>query len=81
MRGEDSNLPDEAIPGFEVRSMLRPGLTGIAQIFAPRDVPRRQKYEFDAIYAGSHWFMGIGFMGINNRVPLPLFQARKIQPA
>ncbi len=50
---EDGHLPDEAIPGFEARSKLRPGLTGIAQIFAPRDVPRRQKYAYDAVYAGS----------------------------
>ncbi len=53
VREEDGYLPDEAIPGFEARSKLRPGLTGIAQIFAPRDVPRRQKYACDAIYAGS----------------------------
>ena len=50
---EEGDLPDEAIPGFEARSKLRPGLTGITQIFAPRDVPREQKYQCDAIYAGS----------------------------
>jgi lipopolysaccharide/colanic/teichoic acid biosynthesis glycosyltransferase len=50
-QGEDAGLPDEAIPGFAERARLRPGLTGIAQIFAPRDVPRRQKYQYDAIYA------------------------------
>ena len=50
---EEGDLADEAIPGFEARSRLRPGLTGIAQIFAPRDVPREQKYRFDAVYAGS----------------------------
>ena len=49
----DGDLPDESIPGFEARSRLRPGLTGIAQIFAPRDIPRQQKYEYDAIYADS----------------------------
>ena len=49
---EDGDLPDEAIPGFEERSILRPGLTGIAQIFAPRDVPRQQKYMYDALYGG-----------------------------
>lgn len=48
---EDSEIPDEAVPGFEARSRLRPGLTGIAQIFAPRDIPRQQKYQYDAIYA------------------------------
>ena len=29
---------------------LRPGLTGIAQIYAPRDVPRRQKFRYDRLY-------------------------------
>lgn len=48
---EGSEIPDEDIPGFEARSRLCPGLTGIAQIFAPRDVPRQQKYQYDAIYA------------------------------
>ena len=50
---EEGELPDEAIPGFEARSKLRPGLTGITQIFAPRDIPRQQKYGYDAIYATS----------------------------
>ena len=49
--GENADLPDEAVPGFEDRSKLRPGLTGIAQIFAPRDVPREEKYRYDAVYA------------------------------
>ena len=53
VHGEQANLPDEAIPGFETRAKLRPGLTGIAQIFAPRDVPREQKYRYDAIYGSS----------------------------
>ena len=50
---EEGSLPDEAIPGFDARSRLQPGLTGITQIFAPRDIPRRQKYQCDAIYANS----------------------------
>ena len=53
VREEERHLPDEAIAGFETRSRLRPGLTGIAQIFASRDVPRERKYRFDAVYAGS----------------------------
>ena len=48
---DQGDLPDEAIPGFEERCRLRPGLTGITQIFAPRDVPRDQKYGCDGIYA------------------------------
>ena len=40
----------EDVPGFERRCAVRPGLTGIAQIFAPRDIPRRQKFRYDALY-------------------------------
>jgi hypothetical protein len=27
-----------------------PGLTGIAQIYAPRDIPRRHKFKYDLLY-------------------------------
>jgi lipopolysaccharide/colanic/teichoic acid biosynthesis glycosyltransferase len=40
----------EAVPGFVERTMVRPGLTGIAQIYAPRDVTRRQKFRLDRLY-------------------------------
>lgn len=43
-------LPDEAIPGFGLRVKARPGLTGIAQIYAPRNVIRRNKFRYDALY-------------------------------
>ena len=32
----------EDVPGFEHRIRVRPGLTGLAQIYARRDIPRRQ---------------------------------------
>jgi lipopolysaccharide/colanic/teichoic acid biosynthesis glycosyltransferase len=47
---DTSDLPDDAIPGFDLRCAVRPGLTGIAQVFAPRDVPRRQKFRYDSFY-------------------------------
>lgn len=40
----------EEVPGFERRCAVRPGLTGVAQIYAPRDLPRRQKFRYDALY-------------------------------
>ena len=40
----------EDVPGFEERASVRPGLTGIAQIFAPRDIPRRLKFRYDLLY-------------------------------
>jgi lipopolysaccharide/colanic/teichoic acid biosynthesis glycosyltransferase len=47
---QHANVPDEKIPGFHDRLQVRPGLTGIAQIFAPRDVPRRHKFRYDLLY-------------------------------
>ena len=40
----------EEIAGYAERHSVRPGLTGIAQIFAPRDVPRRYKFKYDSVY-------------------------------
>lgn len=43
-------VPIDQIPGYAARAAVRPGLTGIAQIYAPRDVPRRQKFRYDRLY-------------------------------
>ena len=43
-------VPIEDVPGYAMRIAVRPGLTGIAQIYAPRDVPRRQKFRYDRLY-------------------------------
>jgi lipopolysaccharide/colanic/teichoic acid biosynthesis glycosyltransferase len=50
--GEESDraVPLEAIPGFAARAAVRPGLTGLAQIYAPRSLPRRQKFRYDRLY-------------------------------
>ena len=40
----------EDVPGFEHRIRVRPGLTGLAQIYARRDIPRRHKFRYDRIY-------------------------------
>jgi lipopolysaccharide/colanic/teichoic acid biosynthesis glycosyltransferase len=41
----------EEIPGYAERCRMRPGLTGVAQIYAPRDVGRRNKFRYDRVYA------------------------------
>ncbi|MBI4527086.1 MAG: sugar transferase [Deltaproteobacteria bacterium] len=50
IREENGFLPDEATPGFDLRCTVRPGLTGMAQIYAPRDVPRADKFRYDLLY-------------------------------
>ena len=40
----------EDVPGFAERSRVQPGLTGVAQIYAARDIPRRQKFRYDLLY-------------------------------
>jgi lipopolysaccharide/colanic/teichoic acid biosynthesis glycosyltransferase len=50
VKEENGYLPDELIPGFDLRCSVRPGLTGIAQIYAPRDIPRRHKFRYDVFY-------------------------------
>jgi len=54
--GNGQHVAMEAIPGFIERHSVRPGLTGIAQIFAPRDVPRRYKFKYDVIYVENQSF-------------------------
>jgi lipopolysaccharide/colanic/teichoic acid biosynthesis glycosyltransferase len=40
----------EEVPGFQERCSVPPGLTGVAQIYAPRDIVRRNKFRYDALY-------------------------------
>ena len=46
----------EDVPGYEHRSRVRPGLTGVAQIYAPRDVRRRNKFRYDRLYVARQSF-------------------------
>jgi lipopolysaccharide/colanic/teichoic acid biosynthesis glycosyltransferase len=50
-------VPLSAIPGFTERCTVPPGLTGIAQIYARRDVSRRQKFRFDRLYIQRRSFL------------------------
>jgi lipopolysaccharide/colanic/teichoic acid biosynthesis glycosyltransferase len=40
----------EEVAGYAARTAVQPGLTGIAQIYAPRDIARRQKFRYDLVY-------------------------------
>lgn len=54
--GETEKTALEKIPGYEARHRVRPGLTGLAQIFAPRDIPRRHKFRYDLLYIKKQTF-------------------------
>jgi lipopolysaccharide/colanic/teichoic acid biosynthesis glycosyltransferase len=55
--GDGAPVALEGIPGFAERSAVPPGLTGIAQIYAPRDISRRQKFRFDRLYIRRRSFL------------------------
>lgn len=44
------HLPLSDIPGYEARHRVRPGLTGLAQVHAARDLPRTGKFRYDLLY-------------------------------
>jgi lipopolysaccharide/colanic/teichoic acid biosynthesis glycosyltransferase len=46
----DHPVPLEAVPGYMDRIVVRPGLTGVAQVYAARDISRRCKFRYDRLY-------------------------------
>jgi lipopolysaccharide/colanic/teichoic acid biosynthesis glycosyltransferase len=40
----------EDIPGYQERHEVRPGLTGLTQVYLPGDTPRRKKFRYDLLY-------------------------------
>jgi len=47
----------EDFPNYSIRTSVVPGLTGIAQVYAPRDVTRRNKFRYDALYVRKQSFL------------------------
>jgi lipopolysaccharide/colanic/teichoic acid biosynthesis glycosyltransferase len=50
VRGDGRLVPLATIPGYEARHGIRPGLTGLTQVYAPRDIPRASKFRLDRLY-------------------------------
>ncbi len=50
VNGNGELIPLGIIPGYDKRHRVRPGLTGLAQIYAPRDILREYKFKYDLLY-------------------------------
>lgn len=50
VNGNGELIPLDKISGYKARHQVRPGLTGLAQVYLPRDAPRRDKFRYDLLY-------------------------------
>ena len=50
VRGDGELVRLDQIPGYEERHLVRPGLTGLTQVYAPRDISRTSKFRLDRLY-------------------------------
>jgi len=50
VRGDGQLVALDQIPGYEARHRIRPGLTGLTQVYAPRDISRANKFRLDLVY-------------------------------
>jgi len=48
--GDGSVVNIDTISGYRQRCCVRPGLTGLAQVYLPSDAPRYKKFRYDALY-------------------------------
>jgi lipopolysaccharide/colanic/teichoic acid biosynthesis glycosyltransferase len=50
IRGDGRAVSLVDVPGYAARHAVRPGLTGLTQVFAPRDIARTSKFRLDLLY-------------------------------
>ena len=50
VNGNPSVTRLEDIAGYNERQSIRPGLTGLTQIYLPKDIPLKEKFDHDLIY-------------------------------
>jgi len=50
VRGDGQLTALAEIPGYAERHSVRPGLTGLTQVYAPRDISRMSKFRLDRLY-------------------------------
>ena len=50
VRGDGQLVRLDQIPGYAERHRVRPGLTGLTQVYASRDISRASKFRLDRVY-------------------------------
>ncbi|MGZ5495187.1 MAG: VanZ family protein [Candidatus Aminicenantales bacterium] len=56
VNGGGAAVPLTAFPGYARRHLVRPGLTGLAQVYLPGEAPRRKKFRCDLLYIRNRSF-------------------------
>jgi len=52
---DETNIED--VPGYKERLAVRPGLTGVAQVYLPTDALRKEKFRYDLDYIRNQSFL------------------------
>ncbi len=57
VRGSPDEKEIEKIPGYQERLAVRPGLTGVAQVYLPGEALRSEKFKYDLQYIKNQSFL------------------------
>lgn len=55
--GSPDEINIENVPGYKERLAVRPGLTGMAQVYLPTDALRGEKFQYDLLYIKKQSFI------------------------